>query len=193
MPRLVSYNKTTDQRRYRIFGDEISYHNDEVSGKKSVKMSTKLKFISWKKGKKRVKVTQDNSDREAISTHQSANGNIDKSQKSILYQHSFELIQQIMAGRGREILWEFVDEWLVIEDKFVKKMEQLIYVPNPLSPQIVIDVNNFDEKIVKTFLKITRQDGLHCFSSISCRFLICRLPKLYVNKHFHLKLLVKMH
>lgn len=84
MPRLVSYNKTADQRRYRVFGDEISYHKDETNGKKSVKISTRLKSMSWKKGKKRAKASHDivNSESGTLSKLQSSNTNIDKTQKS---------------------------------------------------------------------------------------------------------------
>lgn len=76
MPRLVNYNKTTDQRRYRIFTDEKINQINKTKSKKSIKMSTKIQAVAWKKDKNRGLTVDNSSERQTLSANQSSNADI---------------------------------------------------------------------------------------------------------------------
>lgn len=75
MPRL-NYNKPSDQRRYRIFNDEKNNQKNTTKSKKSIKISTKIQAVAWKKEKKRGKAVDNSADRQTLSTNQWSNADV---------------------------------------------------------------------------------------------------------------------
>lgn len=73
MARLVKYSKTSEQHRYRIFDERITYQKGK---KKPGNVATKVKPMKWKQSRPRYLADDDSSESDKISRPQSSTTDI---------------------------------------------------------------------------------------------------------------------